>query len=54
MKGVGESGISSVLGALASGIEDAFPELELDLSHLPLTPSRVWRAIRDATARTAA
>jgi carbon-monoxide dehydrogenase large subunit len=52
MKGVGESGLSSAPGALASAIEDAFPELDLDLSELPLTPDRVWRAIRSAPPRT--
>lgn len=52
MKGVGESGLSSAPGALASAIEDAFPELDLRLTELPLTPDRVWRAIRSAPART--
>jgi carbon-monoxide dehydrogenase large subunit len=52
MKGVGESGLSSAPGALASAIEDAFPELDLRLTDLPLTPERVWRAIRAAPPRT--
>ena len=52
-KGVGESGISSALGALASAVEDAFPELDLRLERLPLTPQRVWRALREAPPRTA-
>ena len=52
MKGVGESGLSSAPGALASAIEDAFPELDLRLTELPLTPDRVWRAIRSAPPRT--
>jgi carbon-monoxide dehydrogenase large subunit len=50
-KGVGESGIGAVLGALCSGIESAFPELDLDLSTLPLTPHRVWSALEEARAR---
>ena len=48
MKGVGESGVGSVLGALTSAVEDAFPDLDLQLTELPLTPNRVWRAIQDA------
>jgi aerobic carbon-monoxide dehydrogenase large subunit len=51
MKGVGESGVGSALGALCSAIENAFPELELSLDELTLTPSAVWRAIRDARRR---
>ena len=53
-KGVGESGISSALGAIAAAIEDAFPELDLRLERLPLTPERVWRALREAPPRAAA
>jgi carbon-monoxide dehydrogenase large subunit len=49
-KGVGESGLSSALGALASAVEDAFPELDLRLERLPLDPAEVWRAIRAARA----
>jgi aerobic carbon-monoxide dehydrogenase large subunit len=37
-KGVGESGVGGALGALCSWIENAFPELELEPSSLPLTP----------------
>jgi carbon-monoxide dehydrogenase large subunit len=48
MKGAGESGVGSVLGALCGAIENAFPELDLELNQLILTPSRVWKAIQDA------
>jgi len=48
MKGAGESGLGSTLGALCSAIEDAFPELDLRITQLPLTPSRVWKAIHSA------
>lgn len=48
MKGIGESGVGVCLGGLCSAVENAFPELALELNELPLTPSRVWRAIRDA------
>jgi carbon-monoxide dehydrogenase large subunit len=49
-KGVGESGLSSAPAALAAAIENAFPELDLRLTDLPLTPQRIWRAIRSAKA----
>lgn len=48
MKGIGESGVGVCLGGLCSAIEDAFPELDLTLNELTLTPSSVWRAIREA------
>lgn len=50
-KGVGESGIGGVLAAVTSAIEDAFPELELRLTRLPLTPASVWRALNEARTR---
>jgi carbon-monoxide dehydrogenase large subunit len=50
MKGAGESGVGSALGALCGAIENAFPELDLELNELILTPNRVWRAIQDAKA----
>jgi aerobic carbon-monoxide dehydrogenase large subunit len=50
MKGAGESGVGSVLGALCGAIENAFPELDLELNELILAPSRVWKAIQDAKA----
>jgi carbon-monoxide dehydrogenase large subunit len=53
MKGVGESGMSSALGALAAAIENAFPELDLQLRDLPMSPQSIWRAIRDARERAA-
>jgi carbon-monoxide dehydrogenase large subunit len=50
-KGVGESGVGAVLGALCSAIENALPHLDLHLTRLPLTPSRVWEEIRKAPRR---
>ena len=43
----------SALGALCGAIEDAFPDLDVRITELPLTPGRVWRAIQDARARRA-
>jgi aerobic carbon-monoxide dehydrogenase large subunit len=50
-KGVGESGVTSPLGAVASAVENAFPELRLALMETPLMPNRVWRALREAENR---
>jgi carbon-monoxide dehydrogenase large subunit len=49
-KGVGESGVGGALGALCNAIENAFPELDLHLTRLPLTPARVWEALEEARA----
>jgi aerobic carbon-monoxide dehydrogenase large subunit len=54
MKGAGESGLGSTLGALCSAIEDAFPELDLRITELPLTPHRVWKALRSAKLKVPA
>ena len=51
-KGVGESGVGAPLGALCSAIENALPELDLELTELPLTPSMVYSAIERARERT--
>lgn len=50
-KGVGESGLGGTLGALCAAVENAFPELDLRLERLPLSPNRVWRALREAQPR---
>jgi aerobic carbon-monoxide dehydrogenase large subunit len=50
-KGVGESGVGAPLGALCSAVENALPELDMRLTELPLTPSRVWEAIQEARAK---
>ncbi len=50
VKGVGESGVTAPLGAVPSAIEDALSHLKLELMETPLTPDRVWRAIREASA----
>lgn len=47
-KGAGESGITGPLSAIASAIEDAFPEKKLALMETPLMPSRVWRALQQS------
>ena len=52
MKGAGESGVGVCLGALCSAIENAFPELDLRITDLPLTPATGVE--RDLQARRAA
>ena len=52
-KGVGESGVTGPLGALCGAVENAFPELDLEITALPLTPERVWKALRSAPRRRA-
>ena len=53
-KGVGESGVGGTIGSLISAIENAFPELDLHINELPLTPERVWTAIENAKAKAGA
>lgn len=47
-KGAGESGLGCALGAVVNAVEDALPDLDLRIEELPMTPSRLWRAIKDA------
>lgn len=49
-KGAGEGGLIAVGGVIANAIADALHPLDVRPHHLPLTPSRVWRLIRDARA----
>lgn len=52
-KGVGESGVAGVLGAVCSAVENALPHLNLRLQEMPLKPLQLWQAIRDAEAAAA-
>lgn len=47
-KGAGESGITGPLSAIASAIEDAFPEKKLALMETPMMPARIWRALNES------
>jgi carbon-monoxide dehydrogenase large subunit len=49
-KGVGESGVAGILGAVCGAVENALPHLNLRLQEMPLKPQRVWQAIREAEA----
>ena len=50
-KGVGESGTIGSTPAVQSAVVDALAHLGVRHVDMPATPERVWRAIRDATAR---
>ncbi len=48
VKGIGEAGTIGSTPALANAVHDALSPLGIRHLDLPLTPERVWRAIRDA------
>jgi carbon-monoxide dehydrogenase large subunit len=48
VKGVGESGCTGSLPALANAVMDALHPLGIQHLDMPLTPSRVWHAIHTA------
>jgi carbon-monoxide dehydrogenase large subunit len=48
VRGVGESGTIPPGATVANAICDALSDLGVDLTSLPLTPERVWRAIQEA------
>jgi aerobic carbon-monoxide dehydrogenase large subunit len=53
-KGAGEGGIVAVAAATANAVAAALAPLNVQIHHLPLTPPRLWRLIKDARARAAA
>jgi carbon-monoxide dehydrogenase large subunit len=50
-KGVGESGCTASLSALANAMTDALRPLGIAELEMPLTPDKVWHAIRNAKAK---
>jgi carbon-monoxide dehydrogenase large subunit len=48
VKGAGESGAAAAPSAVANAVADALAPLGIDHVDLPMTPERVWRAMRDA------
>jgi carbon-monoxide dehydrogenase large subunit len=48
VRGVGESGTIPPGATVANAICDALSDVGVDLTSLPLTPERVWRAIQEA------
>jgi aerobic carbon-monoxide dehydrogenase large subunit len=49
-KGCGESGAIGGPPCIANGVMDALSELGIKTLHTPLTPMKVWQAIREARA----
>jgi len=54
VKGAGEAGAIGSPPALVNAVVDALAELGIAHLDMPLTPERVWRAIRAAESRKAA
>jgi carbon-monoxide dehydrogenase large subunit len=54
VKGAGEAGAIGAPPALVNAVVDALAELGIDHLDMPLTPERLWRAMRDAMPRKAA
>ena len=50
LRGGGEGGTMPALGAVVNAIVDALAELGVEHLEMPVTPERVWRAIRAAAA----
>ena len=50
----GEGGTTGALAAIGNAIADALAEFGVDHVEMPATPERIWRAIRDAAARSPA
>ena len=54
VKGAGEAGAIGAPPALVNAVVDAVSELGIDHLDMPLTPERLWHAVRDARQRKAA
>jgi carbon-monoxide dehydrogenase large subunit len=54
VKGAGEAGAIGAPPALVNAVVDALAELGIDHLDMPLTPERLWRALRDVAGRKAA
>jgi aerobic carbon-monoxide dehydrogenase large subunit len=52
-KGCGEAGCAGSLATLVNAVLDALSEYGIKQIDMPLTPERVWRAIRDAKNKVA-
>ncbi|MGB2717507.1 MAG: molybdopterin cofactor-binding domain-containing protein [Vicinamibacterales bacterium] len=52
VKGIGEAGTIASTCTVYNAVIDALQPLGVDAIRMPLTPERVWRAIRDAASRS--
>ena len=48
IKGMGEGGAIAPPGAIANAVADALAPFNVKFIELPITPNRVWDAIREA------
>ena len=53
VKGAGEAGAIGAPPALVNAVVDALAELGIEHLDMPLTPERLWRAVRDAAPKAA-
>lgn len=53
-KGCGESGAIGAPPCVVNGVMDALASVGVSNLHAPLTPAKIWQAIRDAQAAAAA
>src|SRR3954449_6355004 len=53
-KGCGEAGCAGSLSTIVNAVLDALSEYGIAHLDMPLTPERIWRAIREAKAKAAA
>jgi carbon-monoxide dehydrogenase large subunit len=53
-KGAGEGGIIPVGGVISNAVASALQSLDVQPRELPLSPSRLWQLIRDASSEPAA
>jgi len=51
--GCGEAGCAGSLSTIVNAVLDALSEYGIAHIDMPLTPERVWRAIRDAKKKAA-
>jgi len=49
-KGVGEGGTIAAVAAVVNAVNDAVRDLGVSFDRTPITPERVWRALRSAAA----
>jgi len=52
IKGIGEAGTIGATPAIANAVLDALEPLGITHLDLPMTPERVWQAIKARTAAT--
>jgi carbon-monoxide dehydrogenase large subunit len=51
VKGAGETGTIAATAAVANAVLDALQPLGISHIDLPLTPARIWGAVKDARKR---